>query len=163
MITIIAVIGKKNELGNKNKLLWDLPDEMQHFRTKTLNTTIVMGRKTFESIGRPLPKRNNIVVTRDKSFKSEGVDIAYSLEEAIALAKQSDLEIFIIGGGELYRQALPLADALEITHVDMTAEADAYFPEINSADWAAVSRETHKKDERHAHSFEFVRYERINK
>src|SRR5574343_279775 len=127
-ITLIAAIGKNNELGKENKLLWDLPNDMKHFREKTTEKTVIMGRKTFESIGRPLPRRTNIVVTRSADFHKEGVLVAHSLEEALALAKQSETEVFVIGGGELYRQALPLATALEITHVDMTADADTFFP-----------------------------------
>lgn len=161
MITLIAAIGKNNEVGKNNALLWDLPDEMKHFREKTLDKTIIMGRKTFESIGRPLPRRNNIVITRDAHFAHEGVTVAHSLDEALEIAKQSEIEIFIIGGGELYKQALPFADTLEITHVDMTAEADTHFPEIDPKKWQAVSSLAHDKDERHSHSFEFVRYEKV--
>lgn len=130
-VSIIAAIGKNRELGKDNKLLWSLPEDLKHFKEKTLNHPVIMGRKTFESIGRALPKRTNIVVTRDRSYSAPGADVFHSLPEAIDFAKTKDKEeIFVIGGGEIYFQALILADKLYLTIVDADfPDADAFFPE----------------------------------
>lgn len=131
-ISIIAAIGKNRELGKKNKLLWHIPDDLPRFKKLTLGHPIVMGRKTFESIGRPLPNRTNIVVTRDSSYEVEGVVVVHSIEKAIEEAKKKDKEeIFVIGGGQIYEQALPFADRLYLTIVDAQAEADTYFPDYS--------------------------------
>lgn len=135
-ISIIAAIGKNRELGKKNKLLWHIPDDLPRFKKLTLGHPIIMGRKTFESIGRPLPNRTNIVVTRDSSYEVEGATIVHSIEKAIEIAKGIENlpaggEIFVIGGGQIYEQALPFADRLYLTIVDAQAEADTYFPDYS--------------------------------
>ncbi len=131
-ISIIAAIGKNRELGKNNKLLWHIPGDLPHFKKLTLGHPIIMGRKTFESIGRPLPNRTNIVVTRDSSYEVEGVVVVHSIEKAIEEAKKKDKEeIFVIGGGQIYEQALPFADRLYLTIVDAQAEADTYFPDYS--------------------------------
>lgn len=131
-ISIIAAIGKNRELGKDNKLLWHIPDDLPRFKKLTLGHPIIMGRKTFESIGRPLPNRTNIVVTRDSSYEVEGVVVVHSIEKAIEEAKKKDKEeIFVIGGGQIYEQALPFADRLYLTIVDAQAEADTYFPDYS--------------------------------
>lgn len=131
-ISIIAAIGKNRELGKDNKLLWHIPDDLPRFKKLTTGHPIVMGRKTFESIGRPLPNRTNIVVTRDSSYDVEGVVVVHSIEKAIEEAKKKDKEeIFVIGGGQIYEQALPFADRLYLTIVDAQAEADTYFPDYS--------------------------------
>lgn len=163
MICIIAAIGKKNELGKENKLLWDLPEDLKHFKDKTRGSAIIMGRKTFDSIGRPLPARRNIVISRDKTLGIPGAEIASSLEEAIEMAKESDesenKEIFIIGGGGVYAQALPIADKLYLTHVDTDfPDADTFFPEVNCDEWEMIETESHEKDEHHAYDYRFATY-----
>jgi dihydrofolate reductase len=164
MISLIAAIGKNNELGKGNDLLWRLPNDQKFFRETTKGHPVIMGRKTFESLGRPLPNRRNIVITRDKTYVRQGVDIVHSLEEAINLAKEekSDKEIFIIGGAEIYKQAMPLAGRLYITHIESEhKEADTFFPEIIPVVWNEVSRKEHQADAEHPHPYTFSVYERI--
>ena len=117
MISIIAAIGKNNELGKNNTLIWSMPADMKFFRDTTRGHTVIMGRKTFESIGKPLPNRKNIVITRDKNYKKDGIEIVNSLNEAINLTIPNE-EVFVIGGGEIYKQAIEIADKLYITHIN---------------------------------------------
>ena len=131
-ISIIAAIGKNRELGKDNKLLWHIPGDLPRFKKLTTGHPIIMGRKTFESIGRPLPNRINIVVTRDSNYNIEGVIVVHSIEKAIEEAKKKDKEeIFIIGGGQIYEQVLPFTDRLYLTVIDAQAEADTYFPDYS--------------------------------
>ncbi|HCP08719.1 MAG TPA: diacylglycerol kinase [Candidatus Moranbacteria bacterium] len=128
MISIIVAVGKNRAIGRKNQLLWDIPEDMAHFRKTTLGHTVVMGEKTFQSIGKPLPNRKNIVVTLDKDYKAEGVEIRHSLEDLLSEARQSEEEIFIIGGGQIYNLSLPYADKLYLTVVDDAPEdADTFI------------------------------------
>jgi dihydrofolate reductase len=165
MISIISAIGKNNEIGKKNELLWVLPADMKHFKETTLGHTVIMGQKTFESIGRPLPNRRNIILTLDKNFKKEGIDIVHSLEELdILLQKTSkkDEENFVIGGGMIYKLMLEKADKLYITHVDASfPDADAFFPEIIPIVFLETSREEHKKDDKNPYNYAFVTYARF--
>ena len=162
MISLIAAIGKNNELGKGNTLLWSLPADMAHFIKTTFGHPVIMGRKTFESIGRPLPKRRNIIITRDKSYAVEGAEVVHSLEETLGLFKDKDEEIFIIGGAEIYKQSIDLADRLYITHVaDTRKDADAFFPEIIPVVWNEISREEHKKDAKNPHNYTFSVYEKF--
>ena len=162
MISLIAAIGKNNELGKNNTLLWKLSADMEHFKKITTLHVVIMGRKTFESIGKPLPNRRNIVITRDVNYKKEGVDIAHSLSEALDLVGNTEEEIFVIGGGELYTQTMPIADKLYITHVDATDKnADAFFPEIIPIVWNEVTHEEHKKDSKNPFSYTFSIYEKF--
>jgi len=128
MVSMIAAIGEGRTLGKNNDLLWRIPDDLKRFRTLTTGHVVVMGRKTYESIGKPLPNRINIVVTRDPSWQADSIVVASSIEEAIAKAKEIDSEVFIIGGGQIYEQALPLTDRLCLTLIDATKDADIYFP-----------------------------------
>jgi dihydrofolate reductase len=163
MISIIAAIGKNYELGRKNELLWDMPADMKHFRETTRGHTVIMGQKTFESLPNgALPKRRNIVVTHDKDFSAEGVEISYSLEEVLASFKNSTEEVFVIGGGQIYKQSMATADRLYITHVDAEfPDADTFFPEIIPVVWNEVSREEHKKDPENPFNYAFSIYERF--
>lgn len=161
MISIIAAIGKNNELGKKNALLWSLPADMKNFRETTKGHTVIMGQKTFESIGRPLPNRRNIVLTQDKNFKTEGVEIVYSPEEAENLLSK-DTENFIIGGGMIYKLFIDKADKLYITHVDAEfPDADTFFPEIIPIVWNETFHEEHKKDSENPFDYTFSVYERF--
>lgn len=156
-ISIIAAIGKNRELGKDNKLLWHIPDDLPRFKKLTLGHSIVMGRKTFESIGRPLPNRTNIVVTRDSSYEVEGVVVVHSIEKAIEEAKKKDKEeIFVIGGGQIYEQALPFTDRLYLTIVDAQAEADTYFPDYSEFK-EIISEE---KNESEGLKYKFIELER---
>lgn len=130
MISIVCVIGKNNAIGRNNQLLWNLPTDMKHFREVTKGGVVVMGRKTFESIGHPLPNRTNIIITRDTEYYAEGCIVTNSLEDALTEAKKDGREIFIIGGGEIYKQALPLTDKLYLTIVEDEPEADVFFPDF---------------------------------
>ncbi|HMS32399.1 MAG TPA: dihydrofolate reductase [Candidatus Saccharibacteria bacterium] len=165
MISLIAAIGKNNEIGIKGQLPWSLPEDLKHFKNLTMGKTIIMGRKTFESIGRTLPGRTNVVITRNQSYKKEGILVADSVEQALKLSKESNniggQEVFIIGGGEIYSQTLSLADKLYITEVDFSDDkADAFFPKIDSRVWRKTSELKFKKDDRNQYDFSFVEYSR---
>lgn len=145
MLSLIAILGKNRELGKDNKLIWNIPEDLARFRKITANHPVIMGRKTFESIGRPLPNRTNIVVTSDPYVRVGGVEVAGSLDEAIAFAKKSpgSEEIFIIGGGQVYAQAIDKADRLYLTVVDATAPADTFFPDY-SRFTKIIAKESHE-------------------
>jgi dihydrofolate reductase len=161
ILSLIAGIGKNNELGKGNTLLWNLPIDMKHFRDTTSGHPVIMGRKTFESIGRPLPNRRNIIITRDVNYKHEGIEVVHSLEEAVDLFRYDvHDEIFVIGGAEIYKQAIDHADRLYITYVDSAFDADAFFPTIDMAFWKETSREHHERDEKNIFPLDFVLYER---
>ncbi len=142
MISIICAIGKNNEIGFQNKLLWDIPDDMKHFKDITMGHTVVMGQKTFKSIGKPLPNRHNIIVTLDKNFKANGCEIKYSLEDVLKEGKNKSEEVFIIGGGQIYKQSIPYADKLYLTLVDDSPEADTFFP--NYSEFKTIVKEEKK-------------------
>ena len=162
MISLIAAIGKNNELGKKNALLWNLPADMRHFRETTKGHTVIMGQKTFESIGRPLLNRRNIVVTRNDNFQAEGVEISKSLENILESFKNSEEEVFVIGGGQIYKQSINKADKLYITHVDMEdKEADTYFPEIIPIVWNEIKHNEYKKDSENPFNYTFSVYEKF--
>jgi dihydrofolate reductase len=128
MISIIVAIGKNKAIGRKNQLLWDIPEDMRHFRETTAGHTVIMGEKTFLSIGHPLPKRKNIVVTLDKNFQADGVEIRYSLDDVLQEYKNKEEEVFVIGGGIIYNLSLPYADKLYLTIVDdAPVDADTFF------------------------------------
>lgn len=143
-ISIIVATDSHNGIGIKNTLPWHLPEDLAHFKQTTLKHPIIMGRKTFDSIGRPLPGRRNIVITRNPEWQHEGVETALSLEEAIDLAQGT--HAFIIGGAQIYAQALPLADRLIITRIDKQFDCDAFFPDISPDTWLELVRETHHSD-----------------
>lgn len=162
MISLIAAIGRNNELGKGNTLLWSMPADMKHFRDTTALHTVIMGRKTFESIGRPLPDRRNIVVTRDVNYKKEGVEVAHSLAGALDLVADPNEEVFIIGGAELYKQTIEIADKLYITHVDAEdKDADAFFPEIIPVVWNEVSHKELSADSKNPFNYTFSVYEKF--
>lgn len=168
MISLIAAIGKNNELGKGNTLLWHLPADLKHFKEITTLHPVIMGRKTFESIGHPLPNRRNIVITRNLNYKKDlpaeagGVEFVYSLNEALDLFGDQNEEIFIIGGGELYKQTMPIADKLYITRIDAeNKDADTFFPEIIPVVWNEVSRIEHERDEKNIFPYTFSIYEKF--
>lgn len=140
-ISMIAAVGKNRELGKANQLLWHIPEDLKHFKEKTLSHAVIMGQKTFDSIGKPLPDRLNIVLSNDPSFKADGIAIASSIDDAITIASDYSDEIFIIGGGSIYAQFIDKADKLYLTLVDAEFEADVFFPEykkfkiIKEEDW----------------------------
>lgn len=155
-LSLIVAMGKNREIGKDKRLLWHMPEDLKHFKKVTMGHCVIMGRKTWESIGRPLPGRKNIVVTRNNDYKTEGAAVVNSLEEALELCKE-DNQPFVIGGGELYAQAMTRARFMYITEVDEEAPADTYFPEFGLAehggDWQEIKREKQK-------GFDFVVYEK---
>lgn len=160
MITIIAAIDKKNALGNKNQLLFYLPADLKHFKALTTGHTVVMGRKTFESLPKgALPNRRNIVLTKHgRAEDFPGAEVFGSINEALASCQQEE-EIFILGGASVYQQALPLAQRLCLTEIDATAEeADTHFPTIDKNIWKEYTREEHAADDRNEQAFAFVNY-----
>ncbi|PIP69293.1 dihydrofolate reductase [Candidatus Nomurabacteria bacterium CG_4_9_14_0_2_um_filter_32_10] len=158
MISIISAIGKNNEIGKKNDLLWNLPADMKHFRETTKGHTVIMGQKTFESIGHPLPNRRNIVITLDKSYLRHGVDVVHSVRELENLLDKN-IENIIIGGGMVYKLFIDKADKLYITHVDGEfLEADTFFPEIEKNKWEKIKSEKYLKDDLNKYDLEFVEY-----
>lgn len=161
MTTIVVAMGEKNEIGSGNQLLWHLPKDLKHFKDLTSGHPIIMGRKTFESIGKALPNRTNIVVSRKKNWFQEGILIVGSLKEAVKFAKKIDENIFIIGGGNVYEQTMEIADRLEVTLVKANLEADTYFPKINSKFWKMTSEICHEKDEKNQYDFCFQTYEKV--
>jgi dihydrofolate reductase len=164
VISLVVAVDRNGVIGAVNRLPWRLPDDLRRFKALTLGHPVIMGRKTYESIGRPLPGRRNLVVTRQRDYAAPGTTVAHSLQEAVALAggRGDGGEIFVAGGASLYAQALPLADRLYVTHVETAvAGGDASFPEIDPAVWRAVAREGHPADARHAFPFSYVTYERV--
>lgn len=157
MITIIAAIANNNALGKDNQLIWHLPADLKRFKKVTLNHHIIMGRKTFESLGKPLPNRTTIIITRNKEYKQEGCIVVNSLVEAIKAAKD-DENPYILGGAEIYKQALSIADKLDLTFVHHSFDADAFFPEIDFNKWIETSREDFKSDEKNKYDYSFVTY-----
>jgi len=162
MITVIAAIAKNNALGKNNDLIWHLPADLKRFKKVTSGHYILMGRNTFESIGKPLPNRTTIIITRNKNYFKEGCLIANSLEKAIELAKD-EKQIFIIGGAQIYKETIAkdLADQLDITLVHKEFDADVYFPEIDLQKWKIVAREDFKADEKNEYEYSFLSYQKI--
>ncbi len=162
MISIIAALAENRVIGINNTLPWRLPNDLKHFRRLTTGHAIVMGRKNYESIGKPLPERTNIVITRQSGYEAPGCLVAHSLDEALKMASD-DTEVFVIGGAEIYQQTLTRADRLYLTLVHDTVAGDTYFPAVDSNDWREISRERHERDERHAYAYSFVVLERIGR
>ena len=161
MITIIVAMGKNREIGADNQLLWHLPKDLKHFKELTSGHPIIMGRKTYESIGKPLPNRPNIVISRKNDWFEEGILIVGSIKEALKFAKKIDENVFIIGGGTIYEQTIDLADQLEVTLVDAELKADTFFPKIDEKKWLKTNETTHQKDEKNQFDFSFQTFERI--
>lgn len=161
MTTIVVAMGEKNEIGADNKLLWHLPKDLKHFKDLTSGHPVIMGRKTYESIGKALPNRTNIVISRKKDWFQEGILIVGSIKEALKFAKKIDEEVFIIGGGNIYEQTMEKADKLEVTLVKTELKADTYFPKIDPKVWKKTNEIFHENDEKNEFDFYFQTYERI--
>lgn len=157
-ISLIVAVAQNGVIGTGGTMPWHITEDFRHFKAVTLGHSVVMGRKTYDSIGRPLPGRRNIVITRNAQLSIEGCEMASSLERALALCEGEE-EIFVIGGGEIYRQAMPLASKLYITHVGVEVEGDTRFPEIGP-EWHEVRREEFERGVAYEHPFAFVDYER---
>ena len=155
IISIIAAMGKKRVIGIKNKLPWNLPADMEHFKELTKGKPVIMGMKTFESIGKPLPKRTNIIITRNPNYKAEGCIVVHSIEEALKAA-ENHKEVMIIGGASIYKEFLPKADKLYLTSIDADFEGDAYFPEYKIEEWEETSYEEHERDKDNPYNYTFL-------
>ena len=156
MIKIIVAMSKNRVIGNNNELIWKLSYDLKRFKELTTGQSVVMGRKTYESIGRPLPNRRNIIITRNLEYEVEGCEIVSSLEEALLLTGSN---CFIIGGGEIYKQSLEVADKIYLTLVHQDFEGDTQFPELNS-EWAKMDRKDFSADEKNQYDYSFIEYER---
>src|SRR6056300_604724 len=160
ILKTIVAYGANGVIGKDNDLIWHLPDALKHFKKHTAGKTIIMGRKTWDSLGgRPLPNRRHIVITRTEGFQANGAEVVHSLEEAVALAKTEE-EVFIVGGAQIYALSLPMIDILEITEVHAHFEGDAFFPTFDEADFELVTEEHHPTDEKHKHSFTLKTWKR---
>lgn len=168
IISIIAALGNSRVIGNKNRLPWDLPADMDHFRELTLGKPIIMGQNTFDSIGRALPGRYNIVLTRDKELLIPNCEMAYSLDEAVELAEKSEMgknsnEVMICGGASIYEQYLDRANKMYLTFIEGDFEGDTFFPEFSSEEWEEIEKVSHKIDEKNKYPYSFVVFERKNR
>jgi len=165
---MIVATADNNIIGKDNDMPWHLPADLAYFKKVTLGKPIIMGRKTYESIGRPLPGRRNIVISRDESYQADGIDTVTSIEQAIALVDGSDgsegvEEIMVIGGGAIYKHCLPAAQRLYITHIKADIDGDTRFPHYDDGSWKKIDSDVRDSDEKNAHQLDFCIYERIAK
>ena len=160
MISIIVAVSENGAIGTHNKLPWHLPDDLKRFKALSLGKPVVMGRRTYDSIGRLLPARTNIVVSRRSGLAIEGAVVVHSLDEALKAAGTAP-EVVIIGGADIFRQVLPRTDTIHLTRVHARVEGDVFFPELDPAQWREAAVEHHPADERHQYAFTFVTLQRI--
>jgi dihydrofolate reductase len=158
MLSLIAALARNHTVGIANRLPWHLSDDLKYFKATTSGHPIIMGRKTYDSIGRPLPGRHNIVVTRDRNWKADGVTVVHSIAEAVAAAGEVD-EVFLIGGASLYAEALPLADRLYLTEIDADFDGDAFFPDWPRTQFRELRRDTRQGED---FAYSFVVYEKLS-
>jgi dihydrofolate reductase len=158
IISIVVAIAENNAIGKNNQLLWHLPADLKHFKQITTGHTVIMGRKTYDSVGKPLPNRRNIIITR-QDITIEGCEVAKSIEDALALCAGEE-EVFIIGGAEIYKQSIHLADRIYLTIVHQKFDGDSYFPEINYGQWVETTRGDHQPDEKNKLPYSFITLER---
>lgn len=160
-VSLIVAAAKNNAIGKDNRLLWSLPNDMKFFKSTTWAMPVVMGRKTYESMGKALQGRLNIVITRQPGWKAEGVVVAGSLTEALALAESAHYkEVFVIGGGEIYREALPIASRVYLTRIDVEMPGDTFFPELDASEWQLRSQQSFAPDPKHAYAYHFQVWEK---
>ncbi|MGC4378742.1 dihydrofolate reductase [Fictibacillus sp. Mic-4] len=157
MISYVVAMDENHLIGSKNKLPWHLPADLKYFKKVTMNKPIVMGRKTYESIGKPLPGRENIVLTRDRNYKAEGCTVIYSVEDII---KRDNEEICVIGGAEVFRLFMPYVNRMYITKIHETFEGDTYFPDFNEKEWKIVSKTPGQVDEKNKYPHDFIVYDK---
>lgn len=167
MLSLIVAMSTNRTIGINNSLPWHLPNDLKYFKQATMGKPIVMGRKTFESIGKPLPGRRNIVISRDPSYQAEGIDVVTSLEDAISLGEDICLvngqeEVMVIGGAQIYELALEKADRLYITHVDANVEGDAFFPEVDWSSYSLIGEEAFAAQEPNPYDYRFSVYQRVS-
>lgn len=159
MLSILVAASENNAIGKDNQLLWHLPADLKYFKQLTTGHTVIMGRKTYDAIGKPLSNRRNIVITRQPDLIISGCEVVHSLQQAIEVSKQKQ-EVFIIGGAEIYHQALSLCNIIYLTRVHHQFEADAYFPKIDSAVWQLLTQEDHHRDKQNKYDYSFLVYEK---
>ncbi len=159
MVIMIAAVAENNALGKNNNLLWHLPNDFKRFKEITSGHHIIMGRKTFESFPKPLPNRTHVIITRQNDFEYEGCIVVQNIEKALSVCPINE-NLYIIGGGEIYQQAISFADQLDITRVHHSFDADVYFPEIDPEIWELTSERFHPKDERHLFDYTFQTFVR---
>jgi dihydrofolate reductase len=155
MLSIIVAVSENNVIGKDNDLIWHLPRDLKHFKDTTTGHYIIMGRKTFESNGRPLPNRTNVIITRDKNYTAKGCIVVHSLEEAIKKAENNS-EPFIIGGGKIYEQALPFVDRIYLTQIHHSFDGDTYFPELDMNEWVVTDKRDFEPDEKNRYPFSIL-------
>jgi len=158
IVSQVVAISKNHVIGKDNKLLWYLPNDLKHFKEITTGHTVIMGRKTYDSVGKPLPRRRNIIITR-QAIAIEGCEVVNSIEAALALCTGED-EVFIVGGAEIYKQSMHLTDRIYLTIVHKEFEGDSFFPEINKSEWNEVFREDHQPDEKNLIPYSFITFEK---
>lgn len=159
VISLIAAMARNRVIGKDNHMPWHLPADLRHFKQVTIEKPVIMGRKTYDSIGRPLPGRQNLVISRDANLTIAGVEIFASLESAIRAASDAE-EIIVMGGATIYQQALPLANRLYLTFIELVAEGDAFFPEWDLQEWHEISHESHASDDQNPYAYSFTVWER---
>ncbi|MBS3102807.1 type 3 dihydrofolate reductase [Candidatus Woesearchaeota archaeon] len=159
IISFVAAMSKNRVIGKNNKIPWSMPADVRHMRKMIEGKPLIMGRKTHESIGRPLPDRKNIILTRDKSYKSKGCIVVHTQEEALKAAEGAE-EVIIFGGEEIYRMFLPKANRMYLTIIDAEVEGDAFFPEYDKKEWKVVEKKEHKADEENKHDYTFITLQR---
>ncbi|MEV3843358.1 type 3 dihydrofolate reductase [Aeromonas veronii] len=160
-ISMIAAMAHDRVIGKDNQMPWHLPADLAHFKRVTLGKPVLMGRKTFESIGRPLPGRRNLVISRNPDYQAEGIEVVGSVEAALALLAGSSVEeLMVIGGGHLYAEMLPSADCLYLTRIDLAVEGDTRFPAFDDGQWQRVDCESHPADEKNPHLYSFETWQR---
>lgn len=162
MISLLVAMDNNRLIGKDNDLPWHLPADLAYFKRVTMGHSIIMGRKTFESIGRPLPGRENIIITRNKEYKADGCKVIHSIEEVLEM-NHNDKELFIIGGAEIFKEVFPHADRLYITEIDAVFTGDTFFPSFPLSEWQKTSSEKGTRDEKNPYDYNFVVYERIVK
>lgn len=161
-VSAIVAAAKNRVIGHQNQIPWYLPEDFKYFKKTTLEHHVIMGRNCYESIGKPLPKRTNIIITRDPFYLVSGCLIAHSIEEALGMAfDNGETEAFIIGGGQIYEQTMDYLDRIYYTEVDLEPEGNVFFPEIDPSEWSEVSRDERISDEKNEHNYSFIVYERI--
>jgi dihydrofolate reductase len=162
LLSLLVAADERNLIGKDNRLPWYLPNDLKYFKNLTWGMPILMGRKTFESIGKPLPGRQSIVITRNQDWQQDGVEVVHSVEEAIGKAKEKDIkEVFVIGGAEIFTTSLQQADRIYLTRIHHTFEGDVYFPELSAEEWMLVKSHRSPKDEKNPYDHTFQVWERI--
>lgn len=159
-IAQVVAISQNRVIGKDNQLIWHMPADLKHYKNITMGHHMIMGRKTYESIGRPLPGRTTVIITRDKNYKAEGCIIVNSLDEALKVAA-SDSEPCIVGGGEIFRQAMSITDKIYLTIIHHDFEGDTFYPELDPAEWKLIKREDFQPDEKNRYPYSFCEYERV--